>query len=465
MAGKRKANEAGSSNGLRGDVLCVLGVLKVATADQIQRLAAPHLTYRHTEKKTPAARKEARTASHRGAANDLRRHGLVVDGGRTRGGEEVRLLTAAGLAAAAIDLDREPEEMGGMPKSAGRSGASHPMTVNETVIALIRPKPDLGRLTEQPAEAQVAARAAVDAPDGIGTLTSYATEVALPVKGTWKNPAIGSARADVVLIAPEAGVPLLFIEADNCTEEAVLIARKFDKYMRFFQRKEKDTDGIEKPMWSTRWSAPGGRGYERVHPPVLLVFHQVGKRSAKSQMGHVADLTRPHWQGRWDGEDGFHSYDGRIPIVATTLELLREHGPAGPAFWRFGRDHREPLLDAIGNPRRDAALARRRQAARENQQRREAQEAAAREARRPVCPDCGNRFSDDRWTAVDLRDWGQPRESHPHLCEDCQNQAVAARRQAEADERERQEQEHLRQESEEQAAAQKAGGWLGRWRT
>lgn len=106
-------------------------------------LASPHLTYRHTLKETASARKEARTASHRGAANDLRRHGLAVDGGRTRGGEEVRLLTAAGLAAAAIDLDREPEEMGGMPKSGGRSGALHPMTVNEMVIALIRPVPDL----------------------------------------------------------------------------------------------------------------------------------------------------------------------------------------------------------------------------------------------------------------------------------------------------------------------------------
>ncbi|MFD3424140.1 hypothetical protein [Streptomyces decoyicus] len=38
MAGKRKANEAGSTNDLRADVLRVLGVLKVATADQIQRL-------------------------------------------------------------------------------------------------------------------------------------------------------------------------------------------------------------------------------------------------------------------------------------------------------------------------------------------------------------------------------------------------------------------------------------------
>ncbi|MFE4723937.1 hypothetical protein ACFRLW_47850, partial [Streptomyces sp. NPDC056728] len=97
MAGKPRANEAGSSNGLRGDVLCVFGVLKVATADQIQRLASPHLTYRHTLKKTAASRKEARTASHRGTANDLRRHGLAVDGGRTRGGEEVRLLTKDAL--------------------------------------------------------------------------------------------------------------------------------------------------------------------------------------------------------------------------------------------------------------------------------------------------------------------------------------------------------------------------------
>ncbi|MFF0629432.1 replication-relaxation family protein [Streptomyces sp. NPDC004296] len=185
------------------------------------------------------------------------------------------------MAAAAIDLDRMPEEMGSMPKSAGRSGAAHAMMVNETVIALIRPKPDLDQLTEQPAEAQAAARAAVDASDGIGTLTSYATEVVFPVKGTWKNPAIGSARADVVLTAPEAGLPLLFIEADNCTEGVALIAAKFDKCARFFKQKEKAADGIDKPMWRTRWTAPGCDEYERVHPPVLLVFHQVGKRSAK----------------------------------------------------------------------------------------------------------------------------------------------------------------------------------------
>ncbi|MEU9992454.1 hypothetical protein AB0E10_37730 [Streptomyces sp. NPDC048045] len=121
--------------------------------------------------------------------------------------------------------------------------------------------------------------------------------------------------------------------------------------MRFYQRQAKDTGGIEKPKCWTRWSAPDPQWYERVHPPVLLVFHQVGKRTAKNQMQKVADLARLHWQGIWHREDSYRSYDGCIPIVATTLELLREHGPAGPAFWRFARTRRQPgFLGVVGRP-------------------------------------------------------------------------------------------------------------------
>ncbi|MEU9663590.1 hypothetical protein [Streptomyces chartreusis] len=81
--------------------------------------------------------------------------------------------------------------------------------------------------------------------------------------------------------------------------------------------------------------------------------------------------------------------------MATTLELLREHGPAGPAFRRFGRDVDQNLWDASGNPRQDAGLAHRA----EEWRRRLAQEAAEREAQRPVCADCGTKFTDDRWKA------------------------------------------------------------------
>ncbi|MGW5342760.1 hypothetical protein [Streptomyces sp. HUAS TT3] len=55
MAGQRKTNPAGSTNSFRGDVLRVLGVLKVATADQIQRIGAPHLTFWHADKPTLSA--------------------------------------------------------------------------------------------------------------------------------------------------------------------------------------------------------------------------------------------------------------------------------------------------------------------------------------------------------------------------------------------------------------------------
>ncbi|WP_326715688.1 hypothetical protein OG758_48150 [Streptomyces sp. NBC_01474] len=51
------------------------------------------------------------------------------------------------------------------------------MTVNETVIALIRPKPDLDLVAGEPAAAVAAAQAAAEVSKGIGSITSYATEI------------------------------------------------------------------------------------------------------------------------------------------------------------------------------------------------------------------------------------------------------------------------------------------------
>ncbi|WP_329583035.1 replication-relaxation family protein [Streptomyces sp. NBC_01361] len=162
---------------------------------------------------------------------------------------------------------------------------------------------------------------------------------------------MGSARADAAVVAPEHGVPLLFLEADNCHEDAATIAAKFDKYMRFYQRTVKDTDGRERPMWRTRWSAPHAqRNVSPAMPPVLLVFHQIGARPARTQMQKVARLTREHWQSRWDSDDAFHTYEQKIPIVATTLELLRTRGPHGKIFWRFNRRHLETLWDRSATP-------------------------------------------------------------------------------------------------------------------
>ncbi|MFE0654633.1 hypothetical protein ACFVZH_39640 [Streptomyces sp. NPDC059534] len=270
-----------------------------------------------------------------------------------------------------------------------------------------------------------------------------------------------------MLTAPQDGVPLLFIEVDNCHETAEELADKLEKYARFFKRKVKDTDGKERPMWRTRWTVPEGRYGDAPHPPVLLVFNRAGERNPNRTVPRLMELTRHLWQGERQ-RGGHHLYDRKIPIIATGLNQLREHGPAGPVFARFGRSGPQTLLEAIGNPRREAADAREqeeakaRAAAYQAEVRRAAQEQAAkqaaeREARRPVCTGCGAKFTDARWEAVQPKDWGASKGSHPRLCDECMDHAVVDARQEQAGGK--------RQERGQTVPGQKAGGWLSRMRT
>lgn len=125
---------------------------------------------------------------------------------------------------------------------------------------------------------------------GIGSIASYATEVALPATGTWKKPGVGSARAHAAVVAPENGVPLLFIEArqlprgrgDDRREirqvDAVLPAH------REGHRRPGAADvahPLERPQAQRKFSL--------AMPPVLLVFHQIGARPARTQMQKVAE--------------------------------------------------------------------------------------------------------------------------------------------------------------------------------
>jgi hypothetical protein len=198
--------------------------------------------------------------------------------------------------------------MGSTARGVGSSGASHPMAVNETVIAVLRPKPNMARLAVDPPHVQAAAQAAVDGPDGIGTIASFWTEVPLPATGTWNAPGKGGARADIVLTAPQDGVSLLFIEVDNCHETAEELAAKLEKYARFFRRNAQDTDGKERPMWRTRWTVPEGRYGDTPHPPVLLVFNRVGERNPNRTVPRLQELARHLWQGERQ-RGGHHLYD------------------------------------------------------------------------------------------------------------------------------------------------------------
>lgn len=235
----------------------------------------------------------------------------------------------------------------------------------------------------------------------------------------------------------------MFIEVDNCHETAEELAAKLEKYARFFRRRVKDTDGKERPMWRTRWTASADRHGDVPHPSVLLVFNHIGARNPNRAIPRLEELTHHLWRGDRQRE-GHHLYDRKVPIVAVGLRNLREHGPTGPVCYRFGRNRPQPLLETIGNPRRDAADAREAEEGRVRQEEYRAQvrkaaqeqaakkaveaarEAARRGARRPACTSCGTRFTDERWEAAEETDWGCLVGTHPTLCDTCKHVAVAA---------------------------------------
>ncbi|WP_354644316.1 hypothetical protein [Kitasatospora camelliae] len=142
-------------------------------------------------------------------------------------------------------------------------------------------------------------------------------------------------------------------------------------------------------------------------------------------------------------EDGISARDHHraLPVVATTLPLLRACG-ADAAIWRrFGRLGWHTLDTALDNPDGDQLL----EAERAAEQARREREKEEHERRRPACRRCGAKFSDERWAEKE-KAWNDDR-----LCADC--------RQADADQQARQEAER------EHAAAQAAAAEEKRSRT
>ncbi|MFE7529365.1 replication-relaxation family protein [Kitasatospora sp. NPDC057542] len=355
------ANPNGSTTALRSDVLGALGVLKVATADQLQRLLRPGA---------------ASNKAIRQALGDLALHGLVASDGNTRDRHKTwRLEGTVGLEAAGQVLGLPRADMGSTARGAGRSGAQHAMAVNETVLAFVR------------------GGTAPEAAGGVGTVTDWATEVEFLLPGGRRK-----VRPDAVWQAPEIGVPVLMVEVDRSTMAPERVAAKFTAYRELFRTKVKSTDPAlaeQDPAdrtvhwWRRTYPGPHTRpGY----PPVALVVTGAGPVALANRQEAVADLSAECWRGTgWtvtqddnDG-DGWREYDDAVPVLATTLELLAEHGPLGPVWWRYGRPGRHSLLDALENPDNRAAY-NQRQKAREKKARQEHREWM----RTLACADCGN---------------------------------------------------------------------------
>ncbi|MFJ3674045.1 replication-relaxation family protein [Streptomyces sp. NPDC090106] len=357
--GGSKTYPYGSTGAVRAHVLAALGVLKVASADQIRRLMCPG----HKDNKAV-----------RNACLDLAKHGLVVSEGTARDASKLWGLTPLGLDAAAEVLSRPPGEMGGTARGAARSGAPHAMAVNETVIAITRTLPEPTRPVRRSGTAPVTPphETAAREPAGIGTPASWSTEVVHVLSGGTRGRS--TVQADAVLLAPDAGVPVLLVEVDNCTESAERLAGKFDRYRDYFRRTVKDARGGDVPAWRSLYPPTGRQG----HPPVVVVFNpgsRAGQEALKNRMNRVLDLTRDVWSGRYENmgstlgkRDGYQDYTDAVPLVFTTLPRLQADGPLEPVWWRCGHRQWETLADALDNPDgieawqvRDEALQRRQQ--------------------------------------------------------------------------------------------------------
>ncbi len=263
--------------------------------------------------------------------------------------------------------------MGSTARGAGRTGAQHAMAVNETIAAFVR------------------GGTAPDAPGGVGALANWATEVEYVLPGGRRK-----VRPDAVWQAPEIGVPVLMVEVDRSTMSTERVAAKFTAYRELFRTKVKSTNPPptgEEPAdrmvhwWRRTWPDHTREGY----PPVALVFTGAGPTALANRQQAVADLSESCWRGQWwsytsdDTSDGWATYDDNIPVIATTVELLAEHGPLGPVWWRYGRTGRHSLLEALDNPYTQEAYGKR-HTAREEKAKQVHRELMA----TLVCADCGN---------------------------------------------------------------------------
>ncbi|WP_306324777.1 hypothetical protein [Streptomyces venezuelae] len=222
-------------------------------------------------------------------------------------------------------------------------------------------------------------------------------------------------RADLVVRAPEAGVPVLLVEVYRRSEDAHELVTKLRRYWEWGRLLPKDADKRTVDLVRSRPDAVERVDHEqrlwrRVYPPtgreglvpLAFVFADTTEAKVANTIAALKEAGRRYWApSRYDSlyENIITARDYRhaVPVVVTALEKLQEHG-AGAVVWRrLGRIGEQTLTDALDNP--DGHILYRAQEARaeaEEKRRR----AAEREARRPLCMRCGGKFSDERWGEI-----------------------------------------------------------------
>ncbi|OIJ95454.1 hypothetical protein [Streptomyces colonosanans] len=240
---------------------------------------------------------------------------------------------------------------------------------------------------------------------GIGHRLGFQTEIGHRLGNSYVQ------RADLVVRAPEAGVPVLLLEIDRRTEDAHDLVAKLRRYWEWGRLLPRDADKHTVDLARSRPDAIDHVDHEkrlwrRVYPPtgreglvpVAFVFADTTEAKVANTVAVLEEAGRRYWAPR--RHQTLHrgitakDYGQAVPVVVTTLEQLQEHGADAAVWRRLGRKSEQTLTAALDNPDGEALF--RDQEARadaEEEQRR----AAELEAQRPVCKRCGQKFTDQRW--------------------------------------------------------------------
>ncbi|MGA5824290.1 replication-relaxation family protein [Kitasatospora sp. NPDC094028] len=324
-----------------------------------------------------------------------------------------------------------------------------------TKLSALRPERDGPGTAFSEHALDVVATAGLLAKGGFGHLGAFTTEVEHPI------PHRRSLFTDLVLRDPGAKTPVLLVEVDRENESVGTLAEKLSSYRAWCELPAKGTAkaaaeaGLRRwgarthdlRLWPTVYPATGREGL----PPVALVLEagrkrdrpgakrltpeqkkEKAKRDHERLMNRMADVeaaSKAAWYAPAYGCDAVHArnYHRALPVVATTLPLLRRCGADAPIWHRFGRRGWHTLDQALDNRDGDELLHAEQDAAEQVRQERQKEE---RERRRPACRRCSEKFTDERWAEKEQA-W-----KDDGLCAGCR-QDVAGQKARETAERER----------------------------
>ncbi len=251
----------------RAEVLTALGVFQRATADQLWRMLRPDNSHDRLTRDTLGDLKHRGLVRVETTLPDNRKLWVLTE----RGHKEARLLLPKDVRSSALrKLEMDDD---GNPVS-GEGFGEHALAVTFTAALLTGA--------------------------GLGTPLSWQTGVA------HKLPYGYVQYADLVMRAPDAGVPVMLLEVDRLTEPVDDLVAKVRRYTEWFGLLAPKADSAgEKAarhrggavhafrLWSRIYPSTGREGY----PPVAFVFTGKTAPQRESRMRRLEHATHSYFAG------------------------------------------------------------------------------------------------------------------------------------------------------------------------